>query len=363
MSPEKRDDLSSRKRDHIRLSLERNVGFREKTTWLEHVELIHRALPEMRLEDVSTEAEFLGRRFKLPLIIEGMTGGTPEAAEINGNLAEAAERAGIPMGVGSQRAALRDPSLKPTFRIARERAPRLFLIGNIGGVQLAEEGPGLAERAVEMIEADALAIHLNSLHELVQPGGSAGFRGVLKAIQEAVERLSVPVIVKEIGCGIPRETAQILQEAGVRAIDVAGAGGTNWTMIEMLRAEEAGDEEKRGLAETFLEWGIPTAAAILEVSSAVEIDVVASGGIRNGLDAAKAFSLGADMVGLARPFLKPATESAEAVWRKIGRFALELRTAMFLTGSRSVEEAKRAPKVLLGPLLDWARQRVGNSFI
>lgn len=355
-------NLSSRKRDHIRLSLERDVGFKEKTTWMEYVELIHRALPELNPDDVSTEASFLGRKFHLPLLVEGMTGGTEEAARINGNLAEAAERVGIPMGVGSQRAALREPGLRYTFRVARERAPKLFLIGNIGVVQLVEEGVELAERAVEMIEADALAVHLNSLHELVQPGGHPGFRDALKTIEKTVERLSVPVIVKEVGCGIPGETARLLEETGVKAIDVAGAGGTNWTLIEMLRAEEVGEEEKRRMAEVFLEWGIPTAASIVEVASSVKkAEVVASGGIRTGLDVAKALALGADMAGMARPLLKPATQSASAVTETLKQVGAELRAAMFLTGSRSIVEAKKASKVLRGPLLEWVQQRLEKS--
>lgn len=353
------EETSSRKRDHIKLSLERDVGFREKTTWFEYVELVHRALPELDFEEVSLEARFLGRRFSAPILIEGMTGGTPEAADINGNLAEAAERLGVPVGVGSQRAALADPSLAYTFRVARERAPKAFLIANLSGVQLAKEGVELAERAVEMIEADALAIHLNSLQELVQPEGYAGFRGVLRAVEGAVERLGVPVIVKEVGCGVPAEAALKLEEAGVRAIDVAGSGGTSWALIEMLRAEGL-DEGKRALAETFLEWGIPTAASLIEVASAVKVEVVASGGIRSGLDAAKALALGARMAGIAHPLLKPATQSAEAVAHVLERFMRELKAAMFLTGCRDLAELQRAPMVIFGPLLDWVRQRVGK---
>ena len=353
--------MSSRKRDHIRLSLERDVGFREKTTWFECVELVHRALPELDFGEVSAEASFLGRRFSTAFMIEGMTGGTPEAAEINGNLAEAAERAGIPMGVGSQRAALLNPSLAYTFREARRRAPKVFLIANLSGVQLAKEGVELAEKAVEMIEADAIAIHLNSLQELVQPEGCPGFSGVLEAVEKTVERLDVPVIVKEIGCGIPFETALKLEKAGVSAIDIAGSGGTNWTLIEMLRAEGL-DEEKKELAEVFLEWGIPTAASLIEVAARVKVEVVASGGIRTGLEAAKALALGAKIVGLAHPFLKPATESPEAVERVIRKLDRELRAAMFLTGSRNLEELRKTPIVLFNPLLEWVRQRVGEAW-
>ena len=352
-------NTSSRKRDHLRISLEHDVGFKTKTTWLEYVELVHKALPELDFGEVSTETTFLGKRFGMPLLIEAMTGGIAEAAEINGNLAEAAERFSIPMGVGSQRAALADSRLEYTFKVARERAPNAFLIANLSGVQLVRDGVEAAEKAVEMIEADALAIHLNALQELVQPEGSTSFRGVLKAVREVSEKLDVPIIVKEIGCGISGEVAKLLEEAGVKAIDVAGAGGTCWTRIEMLRATEM-DDEKELLAKTFLEWGIPTAASIIEVSSTVNIEVVASGGIRNGLEAAKAISIGADMAGIAYPLLKPAVKSVKEVEKILSSFRNELRAAMFLTGCKNVSALKESPHVLFGPILEWVKQRAGK---
>jgi len=350
-------DTSSRKRDHLKISLERDIEFEAKTTWLEYVELVHKALPELDFDEISTETTFLGRRFGMPLIIEAMTGGVPEAAEINGNLAEAAERFSIPMGVGSQRAALSDSSLEYTFKVARERGPNAFLIANLSGVQLVQDGVEAAEKAVEMIEADALAIHLNALQELVQPEGSTSFRGVLMAISRVVEKLDVPVIVKEIGCGISAEVAKSLEEIGVKAVDVAGAGGTCWTKIEMLRATELA-EEKELLAKTFLEWGIPTAASVIEVSSTVKIEVVASGGIRTGLDIAKALSIGADMAGVAHPLLKPAVNSVEEVMDVLTKLRNELQAAMFLTGCGDIEALKKSPHVLFGPLLEWVRQRI-----
>lgn len=350
-------ETSSRKRDHIRICLKEDVGFERKTTWLEYVELVHNALPELNFDEVSTEAVFLGRRFGMPLIIEAMTGGVHEAAKINGNLAEAAERLSIPMGVGSQRAGLIDEGAKYTYRIARERGPNVFLIANISGVQLVHDGVGVAEKIVEMIEADAAAIHLNPLQELVQPEGSTSFRGVLGAIEKAVERLDVPVIVKEIGCGISYEVAKLLEKIGVKAIDVAGAGGTCWTKIEMLRARGV-SEERELLAKTLLEWGIPTAASVIEVSSTVSIEVVASGGIRTGLDIAKVLSIGADMAGIAHPLLKPAASSADEVIRFLSKIRNELKAGMFLTGCGDVEALKRSPHVLLGPLLEWVKQRL-----
>ena len=355
------DETPARKRDHINICLDLGPGveYSEKTTWLEYVELVHSAAPEIDLEEISTEARLLGRRFKLPLLIEGMTGGTSEAHEINRNLAEAAEKLEIPMEVGSQRAGLADPGLEYTYRIARESAPKAFLIGNISAVQLAKEGVAAAEKAVEMIEADALALHLNALQELVQPEGSPFFRNVVKAIREASEKLQVPLIAKEVGTGISGETAKMLAEAGVKVIDVAGAGGTNWARIELERAKGI-DPEKVSVAEVFLEWGIPTAASVLEVASSVQgVEIVASGGIRNGLQAAKAIAIGADFVGMARPFLKPATIGPEAVVSFAERFGHQLKAAMFLTGVKTIEELKKRRRyVLLGPLLEWMRQRL-----
>jgi len=350
--------MNLRKKDHLRLSLELDVSFEEKTTWLEYVELIHRALPELNLDEISTETSFLGETFGMPLLVEAMTGGIPEAVEINGNLAEAAERFSIPMEVGSQRAALEDKKLEYTFRVARERAPKLFLIANLSGVQLAEDGVEVAEKAVEMIEADAISIHLNPLQELIQPEGSTRFKDVLKVVERVCERLDVPVIVKEVGCGISSEVARMLEEVGVKAIDVAGAGGTCWAKIEMLRLRE--DDEKREIAKTFLDWGIPTAASIIEVSSATSIEVIGSGGIRSGIDIAKALSIGADMAGVAHPLLRPATESVESVAKVLERLRSELRAAMFLTGCKDVDELKNSPHVILGPLLEWKKQRASK---
>jgi len=357
------DETEARKGEHIDicLDLDKLVEFSEKTTWLEYVELIHEAAPEIDLREISLRARFLGREFRLPIIIEGMTGGTARAYEVNRNLAEAAERLGIPLGLGSQRAALINPELRYTYRVARDVAPSVFLIGNISGVQLAREGVSAAERAVEMIEANALAIHLNCLQELVQPEGTTSFTGVLKSIREAAERLPVPIIVKEVGAGISGKTAQKLVEAGARAIDVAGAGGTNWVRIELERARGR-DPARFSIGEVFVEWGIPTAASIIEVHKMVRgVEIVASGGIRTGLQAAKAIALGADMVGIARPLLRPATRGPEEVISFINRISEELRAAMFLTGSRSISELKMADRVILGPLLEWVKQRLGDA--
>jgi len=349
--------IESRKRDHIQISLDKDVSFKEKTNWFEYVELIHSALPEMDADEVNLSTTFLGEKFSLPFVIEGMTGGTEEAEKINGNLSEAAATAKIPVGVGSQRAAMVKPELAKTFRAARERAPGAFILANIGGVQIAEHGPDMALRAVQMIDADALVIHLNPLQEVVQPDGKANFRNLISRIRRLRRELGLPIIVKEIGCGMSGNAAKRLEEAGVDAIDVAGSGGTNWTLIEMMRAEGAGDEAKAHLAEALLEWGIPTAASTLEVRASTSLPIISSGGIRSGLEAAKALALGADMVGFAHPMLEPATRSAEAVLAKIRQLEQELRTVMFLSSAKTVERMKAADLVLLGPLYQWAVQR------
>lgn len=349
-------DVVRRKADHIRIALEGDVEYR-KSNWLEYVELVHRALPELSLESVDTTATFLGREFRMPLLIEGMTGGTEEAMRINEALARAASRLGIPMGVGSQRAGIVNREVRRTYTIAREVAPDAFLIANIGAAQLVKGGVEMAKEAVEMLDADALAVHLNVLQELVQPGGDTDFRGVADAIRRVTESLKVPVIVKEVGCGISYEDAVVLKEAGVRAIDVSGSGGTNWTEIERQRALAAGDLDKASLAEVFREWGIPTAAAVMEVSRVEGVEVVGSGGIRTGLEVVKVLTLGASMAGMARPFLSAAVEGPEAVMRLASKIERELRAAMVLTGSRRIADLRSAPRVILGPLKDWCEQR------
>lgn len=350
--------ISERKSDHIKIALERDVEFHAKTSWLEYVQLVHSAVPELDYDSIDTSAVFLGRSFKAPIIIEGMTGGTEEAAEINGNLAEAAERVGIPMGVGSQRAAIVRPEMEYTFRVARERGPRVFLMANIGAAQLIHGGVDFAWRAVKMIEADALVVHLNPLQELIQPSGDTAFAGFLRALRELTGKIGLPVVVKEVGCGFSYEDAVRLRESGVSAIDIAGAGGTNWTEIERLRAAEANAAEKVRLAEVYREWGIPTAASLIEVVEAGGVEVVGSGGIRNGLEIAKILALGARMGGLARPFLQAAKRGAGEVVRQAERLREEVKAAMFLTGCGSVAQLPEKRPVLIGPLKDWYEQRV-----
>ena len=314
------------------------VQYASIATGFERYAFKHCALPDLDLADVDVSTQFFGRTLSMPLMIACMTGGTPRAAEINGNLAAAAQKLGVAMGVGSQRAALEDPSLASTYQV-RDVAPNVLLVANLGAVQLTCDK---ACRAVEMIEADALAIHLNPMQEALQPDGSPSFKGALDAIGRVCKGLDAPVIVKEVGFGISAEVAVMLRDAGVAAIDVAGAGGTSWARIEGLRASGALKE----LAARFEGWGIPPARCLLEVRTAIpDLPIIASGGIRTGLDMAKALALGADLAAIGLPLLHEAAKSPEAVEDWIIRRADELRLAMFGIGARTVEELRSASLV------------------
>ena len=331
VDPEDRD----RKAEHIALALDRRMQV--EGSWFDAWQLEHAALPELDYADIDVSTSFLGRRLAAPLLISCMTGGTEEATRINRNLARGAERAGIALGVGSQRKAIEDPSLADSFRV-RAEAPSVPLLANLGAVQL-NYGFGIDEcrAAVEMIDADALVFHLNPLQEAIQPEGQCDFSDLVRKIGGVVRELEVPVIVKEIGCGLSAETARRLQEVGVEIFDTAGVGGTSWARIEAARA---GDVE---IGELFADWGVPTTRSIRELAAIPGLTVIGSGGVRNGLDAAKAIALGADLVGLAQRFLEAADESAEAVAAKAARVRRELEIAMFCAGAADLEALRRAP--------------------
>ncbi|MFN2280503.1 MAG: type 2 isopentenyl-diphosphate Delta-isomerase, partial [Anaerolineales bacterium] len=303
---DKTSSTSSRKADHIRINLTEDVRS-GRSTGLDSYSFPHQALPELDLKEIRLDENLFGKRISAPLLISSMTGGTSEAGKINRGLAEAAQEAGIPMGVGSQRAALEDSRLEGSFQV-REYAPDILLFANLGAVQLNYGlSPGDCQRAVEMIEADALILHLNPLQEAVMAEGNTDFSGLADKIEDVCKTLSVPVIAKEVGWGISKKTATLLVNAGVSAIDVAGAGGTSWTEVEMHRAET---ETQRQVASSFVDWGIPTADSIQIVRDAApNIPIFASGGIRNGVEAAKSIALGATLVGMAGPFLKAAAQS------------------------------------------------------
>jgi isopentenyl-diphosphate delta-isomerase len=323
-----------RKAEHIQLALERRMQLEARffDDWC----FEHCALPELDFAAVETSVEFLGKRLSAPLLISCMTGGTETAARINENLARAAERVGVAVGVGSQRKALESPSLADTFQV-RHAAPSVPILANLGAVQL-NYGYDVAHcrRAVEMIGADALVLHLNPLQEALQPEGNGNFSSLLPKMAKVVRELEVPVIAKEIGCGISARTAEQLARIGIRTIDVAGLGGTSWARIE---ASRSGDVD---LGESFADWGIPTPDCIQELAAIPGLSIIASGGVRNGIDAAKCLALGADLVGMAYPFLAAATESADAVEAKLRRTIQELRISMFCSGAGDVGAIRKA---------------------
>lgn len=329
---------TSRKEDHLRVCLEENVAFRYPTSGFEDIQLPHRALPELALDEIDLAAEFLGHKLRAPLLISSMTGGAPSAGTINRNLALAAQEIGVALALGSLRAALENPDTLATYQV-RDLAPDVFLCANLGAVQL-NYGYGLEEcqRAVDLVQANALVLHLNPLQEALQPDGDTDFAGLLEKIAAICSHLSVPVIVKEVGWGISGIVARQLAEAGVAAIDVAGAGGTSWSQVEMYR--NSGDPSRRG-AEAFENWGIPTAQAIIECRRTVpEMALIASGGLRNGVHMAKALALGARIAGMALPLLRPATESPNAAIAYLRESIHQLRIAMFCTGCRQIEELR-----------------------
>ena len=318
---------TKRKSDHIQISLDQNTQS-GLTTNLENYHLQHNAIPELNFNEIVTSTRFLGKSISIPLMISSMTGGTQKASEINVALAEAAQEHGIAMGLGSQRAAIEEPELANTFQI-RKSAPDIVLLANLGAVQL-NYGFGIdaCRRAVEMVEADGLILHLNALQEALQPNGDIRFSGLLEQIENVCKKLEVPVIAKEVGWGISAQAAKKLINAGVYAIDVAGAGGTSWSQVEKHRAKTAAQERQ---AAIFKSWGIPTADAIIQVREALaDISLIASGGLRSGIDIAKCIALGADMCGIAEPFLKAATQSTECVSDCIQQFTSELRIPCLL---------------------------------
>ncbi|NYT04924.1 MAG: type 2 isopentenyl-diphosphate Delta-isomerase [Methanomicrobiales archaeon] len=339
---EPRTQTSSRKRDHLVICSEQQIE--RGWTGFDDVRLVHNALTECDLGSISTETRFLGHTLGSPLFIAAMTGGHPDTRDVNMRLARAADRFGLGMGVGSQRAAIENPELEDSFTVVREEAPKAFLCGNLGIIQLRDHGIEWADRAVEMIDAQALCIHLNPLQEALQPEGDHDARNCVAALAELCADVSYPVIVKETGSGISREAARKLWSIGVSAIDTGGWGGTSWAAVECARAT---DVHLARLGPQFADWGIPTAVSLCEVAGTGG-PVIATGGIRSGTDIAKALALGADLSGVALPLLKPAMNDEKMLHDVIDMMHRQLKVAMFCTGSDTVSRMKKVRTYITG---------------
>jgi isopentenyl-diphosphate delta-isomerase len=352
--------IERRKAEHLRIAAEENIETTRAPGW-DDVHLVHEALPATDAAAVDLSARFLRHTLALPLFIAGMTGGHSGAERVNTTLAEAAARHGLGIGVGSQRAALRDPSLRRTYAIVRERAPKAFVIANVGISQLVaqDDGDPLGARdirtLIEMVGANAIALHLNYLEESVQPEGQTRATGLDTAIRRLVRRSTVPVIAKETGAGISGAVARRLRSLGVKAIDVGGVGGTSFAAIEALRARDRGDAARARLGEVFRDWGVPSAVAIVGCAK-VGLPIIATGGVRSGLDAAKALALGATVVAVGRPLLQAALAGPAAVDEWIGQFTLELRTATFLSGVTRTRDLSMSAPVITGDTREWIAQ-------
>ena len=339
-------DIGRRKDEHLDLASTEAVAFRGRSTLLEEVTLIHESLPELSVDELDLTADVFGKRLRAPLLIASMTGGTERAGAINRDLAAVAEARGYALGLGSQRAMQKDAGVAETFRV-RDVAKSVLLFGNIGVVQAREQETRALASLVEDVGADALFVHMNPAQEIVQAGGDRDFRGGLAALARLVRELGVPVVAKETGCGISAGLARRLADVGITTVDVSGAGGTSWVAVETLRASGT----PRGLGETLWDWGTPTAVSVAWCARAGLVPF-ATGGIKTGLDVARALALGAHLAGIARPVLQAWTEGGrDGVERFFDRVEAELRAVMLLTGSRTPEALRRAPK-LLGPELE-----------
>ncbi|MEM0105615.1 MAG: type 2 isopentenyl-diphosphate Delta-isomerase [Zestosphaera sp.] len=345
----------ARKLEHIDVVLNKHVEG-PGTTWFEYVFLLHHAASEVSLSDVDVRTHFLGRELRAPLLISAMTGGAPGTEEINLKLAEVAEKFGIGLGLGSQRAAVEDSRLEYTYRVVREYARSVPVIGNIGAYEFIKYDLRTIEKLVSMVEADALAVHLNLAQEIVQPEGTPNFSNLVRKAELIVRELSIPLVVKEVGQGLSYEVVKDLSNIGVRIFDVAGAGGTNWVVVEKHRAQRRGDKLKELIAGNLIDWGIPTAASIIEARRAApHSTVIGSGGIRTSIDAVKALRIGADLVGIAAPVLR--SYFGGCLDEYIGAFIHGIKAVIALTGSRSLEELRSRPVVITSMLREWLMSR------
>jgi isopentenyl-diphosphate Delta-isomerase len=348
--------IGQRKADHLDLCAKEDVGFREKGTLFADVRLVHDALPDLDEGHLDTSCVLFGKKLRAPLVIAAMTGGTDEAGRVNRELARLAEERGVAFGLGSQRAMVKRPDARESYSV-RDAAPTTVVLGNLGVVQARDMSTDEVAATVREVGADALCIHLNPAMELVQPGGDRDFSRGLETIARLVRELSVPVVVKETGCGISPRVAGRLLGVGVQHVDVSGAGGTSWVGVETKRAEAQGDAAARALGDALWDWGIPTAASVGALAPLGFQTLIATGGVATGLDVARALSLGATSAGIARPLLKALIASGPAAaGEAIDGVIRELRAVMLLTGSRDLNALRAAPKVIVGELASWIEQ-------
>jgi len=348
--------IGQRKADHLAICAGEDVGFRDFSTLFGDVRLVHDALADLDERTLDTSTTLLGKRLRAPVIIAAMTGGTDEAGAINLQLAQIAEELGLGFGLGSQRAMVVRPESASSYRV-REVAPTTLVLGNIGVVQAKAMSSDQLRDLVGGVGADALCVHLNPAMELVQPGGDRDFSGSLDTVGRLVAELPVPIVVKETGCGLSADVGRRLRNVGVQHLDVSGAGGTSWVGVEAKRAEAAGDEGSRALGETFWDWGVPTAASVALLAPLHFRTIIATGGVTNGLEVAKAIALGANAAGIARPILKALRAAGNRGARGVVEAVVrELRAAMLLTGSRDLRALGRARRVIKGELALWIDQ-------
>ncbi len=350
MAKDKKGSIEARKESHVHICLDKDVES-DVSAGFDDVVLVHHALSDLDKDDIDLSCEFLGKKLDAPLVIEAMTGGAKIAEKINRNLAKAAEEVGVAFGVGSVRAALVDRKLWSTYNV-RDVAPNCPILSNIGLVQLIDEYEvkDIKDSLKEMGGADGIAIHLNAMQEAVQDEGNVNWKNSHSRLKYFCQNLGIPVVVKETGAGISREAAIIIEKSGASMIDIGGLGGTSFAMIEYYR-------DKKGQGEMFRNWGIPTACSVVECRGAVKIPIIASGGIRSGIDAAKAIALGADYAGIALPLLGASAKSHKEVVAVLLRIIDEMRSCMFLSGAKSLDELKKKDVVILGRTREWLQSR------
>ena len=352
--------IETRKQRHIRVSLKEKVEA-NITNGFEDINLIHRAIPEVDFSKIDTSIILYGKKLSVPLIISAITGGTEEAKKINQTLATVAEKMRIGMSVGSQRIALQQPETIDSFSVVRDNAPNTFIMGNIGCPQLSLGlDKNQAQKCIDMIQADALTIHMNAAQEAVQVEGEKNYKNILKRLKGLSNELNTPIVMKETGCGISYEDALKLEKAGSSGFEISGLGGTSWAAVEYYIAKEVKDPLQEHLGKSLWDWGIPTAASLIEVREASKLPIISSGGLRSGTDMAKSIVMGANAAGIARPFLEKAIEGEKALEEHITEIITEFKSIMFLLGAKNIQELTNTPFVITGWTSEWLRQRGFN---